>query len=557
MSVIRKLLAASGLAIALGLAMPASAQTLLPNAQQQFVDANGKPLAGGYVYFYVPGTTTPKTTYQDAGQTTPNSNPVRLDSAGRAIIFGTGNYRQILQDSAGNTIWDQQTSGISNAFFSALNPYVLLGNPTGSSAGVQSIGLQGGLSFVGSNLTLNYPMYSDTGSLTVNSGYQLTSRISNGPMQYTLPATSSLYNGFGFWFSVFGGTLTLQPNAADNFPGAGSGVAVTIPAGFSGFLQTNGSGKWYVQLNYNSPNSAATFAQPQGRLTLASGAPVMTSTVVGASSIIYTPYLGSLITVYSAGTYINQSFSELTQLLSDSTLSPGAATASQNYDIFYWLNGSTPVISRGPAWTSNTARGVGAGTTQLARSIPGGLWVNAFAITNGPAAGAGTYLGTIRTNGSATVDYILGGAAAGGTAASFGVWNYYNRVNTSAIVQDNNPSWTYSVSAWRPSDNSTSMRVSFVTGFAEDSIDSAFYALNSNSGGYGGAGVGIDSTTAPSGLSGVSGTSTNSMIPSRYTTLLLGWHFVQALEVGAGGSGTTTWYGNYTGANGLVVNLKN
>ena len=69
-------------------------------------------------------------------------------------------------------------------------------------------------------------------------------------------------------------------------------------------------------------------------------------------------------------------------------------------------------------------------------------------------------------------------------------WNYYNRVNTSAIVQNNNPSWTYSVSAWRPSDNSTSMRVSFVTGFAEDSIDSAFYALNSNSGGYGGTGVG-------------------------------------------------------------------
>ena len=160
---------------------------------------------------------------------------------------------------------------------------------------MQSIGLQGGLSFVGLNLTLNYPMYSDTGSLTVNSGYQLTSRISNGPMQHIRCRPRQVcIMGLGLVLGLWG-TLTLQPNAADNFPSAGSGVAVTIPAGFSGFLQTSSSGKWYVQLNYNSPNSAATFAQPQGRLTLASGAPVMTSTVVGASSIIYTPYLGSPI----------------------------------------------------------------------------------------------------------------------------------------------------------------------------------------------------------------------------------------------------------------------
>lgn len=84
--------------------------TLLPNGVQQFFSANGTPLNAGSVTFYVPGTTTPKDTWQDAAQTILNTNPVILDTAGEAIIYGTGSYRQIVQDSAGNTIWDELTS---------------------------------------------------------------------------------------------------------------------------------------------------------------------------------------------------------------------------------------------------------------------------------------------------------------------------------------------------------------------------------------------------------------------------------------------------------------
>lgn len=84
---------------------------LLPNAQQQFCDANGAPLAGGLVYFYVVGTTTPKTTYKDSALTVPNTNPVILDAAGRATIWGSGLFRQVLLDVFGNTVWDGVTSG--------------------------------------------------------------------------------------------------------------------------------------------------------------------------------------------------------------------------------------------------------------------------------------------------------------------------------------------------------------------------------------------------------------------------------------------------------------
>lgn len=96
----------------LGLGLSAAfAATQLPNGEQTFVDANGQPYAAGKVYFYTPGTLTPKTTWRDAGQVTPNANPVVLDSAGRAIIYGTGTYRQILKDLFGNTVWDQLTYG--------------------------------------------------------------------------------------------------------------------------------------------------------------------------------------------------------------------------------------------------------------------------------------------------------------------------------------------------------------------------------------------------------------------------------------------------------------
>ena len=83
---------------------------LLPNAKQTFVNQNGQPYNGGKVYFYIPGTDTLKSTWQDADKNVVNTNPVILDAAGRAIIYGDGEYRQVLRDRNNNLIWDQLTS---------------------------------------------------------------------------------------------------------------------------------------------------------------------------------------------------------------------------------------------------------------------------------------------------------------------------------------------------------------------------------------------------------------------------------------------------------------
>lgn len=89
--------------------------SILPNGKTQFVDQNGKPLVGGSVTFYVPGTTTKKDTWQDQAMTQPNTNPVILDSRGQATIWGSGAYRQVVADQFGAVIWDQVVTDISAA----------------------------------------------------------------------------------------------------------------------------------------------------------------------------------------------------------------------------------------------------------------------------------------------------------------------------------------------------------------------------------------------------------------------------------------------------------
>lgn len=59
----------------------------IPNGRQQFFDNNGNPLAAGLVHTYIPGTTTPVATYQDAALSILNTNPITLDASGRAACW--------------------------------------------------------------------------------------------------------------------------------------------------------------------------------------------------------------------------------------------------------------------------------------------------------------------------------------------------------------------------------------------------------------------------------------------------------------------------------------
>ena len=76
------------------------------NGQTMF---NGDlPLAGGLIYTYQAGSSTPLATYTTVNGTIANANPIVLGSTGKLpselwLIYGYS-YKFILQDSAGNTI---------------------------------------------------------------------------------------------------------------------------------------------------------------------------------------------------------------------------------------------------------------------------------------------------------------------------------------------------------------------------------------------------------------------------------------------------------------------
>ena len=65
---------------------------------------------GGKLHTYAAGGTTPQATYSDAAGSTPNSNPVVLDSTGSAIVRGSGAYHLVLKDATDtNTLWDEDS----------------------------------------------------------------------------------------------------------------------------------------------------------------------------------------------------------------------------------------------------------------------------------------------------------------------------------------------------------------------------------------------------------------------------------------------------------------
>ena len=90
---------------------------VMPTPRNQFLDDNGAILAGGKLYTYAAGTSTPQATYTDSTGDTANANPVVLDAAGRCDVWldSTLGYKFVLTDSSDVTIWtEDNVFGIAN-----------------------------------------------------------------------------------------------------------------------------------------------------------------------------------------------------------------------------------------------------------------------------------------------------------------------------------------------------------------------------------------------------------------------------------------------------------
>lgn len=123
---------------------------------------------GGFLYTYAAGSSTPQATYVDSTQTTPNTNPVILNSRGECNLWlnPSLNYKFSLTDSQGNQCYTvDQVPGSPNAL-SASIPVTGIYSPGTNQLGFATNSTQWGLLGPSGNWTLNTPNSGST--LTLN-----------------------------------------------------------------------------------------------------------------------------------------------------------------------------------------------------------------------------------------------------------------------------------------------------------------------------------------------------------------------------------------------------
>lgn len=92
----------------------------LAGAAWQFFGDNGLPLAGGKLYTYTAGSTTPQTTYTSSAGVTANSNPIFLNASGRLAnevwLAAQTEYKFVLKTSTDVLIGTYDNISGINAF---------------------------------------------------------------------------------------------------------------------------------------------------------------------------------------------------------------------------------------------------------------------------------------------------------------------------------------------------------------------------------------------------------------------------------------------------------
>lgn len=345
--------------------------------------------------------------------------------------------------------------------------------------------------YVGAKLYVYLPgtttlasIYSDT-ALSVSianpmTGANASDAAGNFPRFYIAAGTYKLRA------ETSAGVLIWQYDNIDTGLSAGSGALPVASGGTGGTTATAARTNLDVPSNADLTTLTASLSSiqaslqtivsiPQGRLTLTSGTPVLTTGVTAGTSVYYTPFRGNLVPIYDGIVFNTSTFTELTLTLSANH------PALNIYDIFIFKNAGTVTIGSGPAWNSASAgvgaRGAGAGTTELTRTI-GGILTNLYSMTarNGAttytvAASQGTYVGSMYMDGT---NGQLSCLLSYGQSRKWGLWNAYNRVPIIMKAGDPTATWNYAIGTFRQSNASAGNTIAEFTGLAEEIIRCQF-----------------------------------------------------------------------------------
>jgi len=267
------------------------------------------------------------------------------------------------------------------------------------------------------------------------------------------------------------------------------------------------------------------------RLSLTTGLPVTTADVTGAGTLYAVPYTGSRIALYN-GTFW--------QLFNSAQFSLALTlTSGKPYDIWGIITAGAPALEV-LVWTNDTSR-----ATALA-------YQNGVLVKSGDATRR--YLGSLYASGANTTEDSL---------AKRYLWNYYNRVDRPMQAVDTTNSWSYNTATIRQANAAAANQIDYIQGVSEDMVSARILAAakDSNTANWATVGVGVDSTTAFSGLRGENGTQADIMTFSAFYQGFpgVGRHVLSWNEFGSASVGTITWYGDDGSANfqsGINGNIR-
>lgn len=261
------------------------------------------------------------------------------------------------------------------------------------------------------------------------------------------------------------------------------------------------------------------------RLTTESAVPVSVTDQTSKSTLYYTPFNGNILSLWTGKGIERIRWIEMSVALS-------GLTSGKNYDVVAYIDSTgLPRLDLMPAWTNDTTR------ASAIFKINGDVMVNNSSFTsviNGDSVQpfTATVVGTIRTTGTTTVE---------DSEAKRFVWNRYNRVPRTVRKVDATGAWGYTTGSWRSMNGSTANRVEVVRGENIEPVDVAnMGASTSSAGGTTSVGVGLDSTSSPTGstplIGGGGAIAYFQSGVARYNALPgIGYHYFQALEYGASG----------------------
>lgn len=232
--------------------------------------------------------------------------------------------------------------------------------------------------------------------------------------------------------------------------------------------------------------------------------------VTSATTLFYEPVMNSAapgtVPIFNGGRFATTPVSESQMTL---ILSAAANTANNVYDVCIFDNAGTPAIGTLPAWAATTGPGSNRGTAAAITQI-NGIWVNSASTTVinnnvgvSVAANRCTIVASILidgVNGQVTFNRSYG------QNRKWSVWNFYNRLPI--YLSAGSPSNWSGVGGWRPVAGNSANSLRTFVGLPEEVIKitgqltATASTVDSSGKAYSQVGIGVNSTTIPSGLGG-------------------------------------------------------